>query len=714
VGGGGSKAHESFTVAPSATATLVPEAEPDPSSNDVSVAEPATGDEVVADGSVASQEEAKAALASLGVADGADIQSQEPEPEEIGLEGHVDDDVALPADPPQPGAAAALGWDDAVTPVPTDPAPGDICGTPLLVGGADLDDSLATLVSYNSPGGPREVLMATVTEEAEAKLYEALALSEEKLVPVAVDKEVAGRLPLDEQHQLFEQMETVVKSVNHHLSAGDAIPAHTVANYDKLVGALGDLENDPDVTDSDKAMVAHYLAGTQAIAERMVPGYATPYTEGGKVPKLEPYETTGMVTVTEYVPAPAEGVPEGLLPAQLRKASRIGAVVGADGSTSWNGSARSPASGKEYVVDLGDGYSAVYRPYVAADSSSPAFSQRGALEVIAPQGAGHGPELVTRLGQLNLVNRPMSVAEGEWSYLNRNIEAQGLAKKAAVSQAVAQADGLEDATQELLVAERAHEAIGMDHAQLVRFAKELRLEAEAKVLPEKVRLVRDGVAQALGMANGDALAASAGYDPTPRASGGWLVWDRFDVSADRAKVKAAFGARGLHHRVTNQNILEVLTNGGVLACTERRRSMGIKAGKGMSEGPDMGTGGAKSVFLRVSGKPSSGSGQSLHWDDPTELLRRADWYAYNSDHFGSINPDSSHSTKGITRDPAKLAGFSGSSNEVMFKHGIDLLGAEAPSRISCGSSVVRTQVLALLASRGITHLRGKPVSEVVK
>jgi hypothetical protein len=731
VGGGGSKTHESFVVSPSVTA-------PPPEAGvttgyEVWVKLPDSDKEILAEGPFATYQEAELTAAALGLSSIAVVHETEVQEPSGGGGDLLDDETPADQAPPEapPGlegfeadpavpagelvdvaAAAGAAWDDVLTPVPTEPTPGAICGTPLLVGGADLDDSLATLVSYNSAGGPREVLMATVTEEAEAKLYEALALSEEKLVPVSVDKEVAGRLPLDETHQLFEQMETVVKSTNHHLKAGDGVPAHTVANYDKLVASLSELEADPATTEADKAMVAHYLAGAEAIGERLEPGYATPYAEGGKVPKLGPYETTGTVTVTEYVPAPAEGVPEGLLPAQLRSASRIGSVVAADGSTSWNGSSRSAAKGKEYAVDLGDGYSAVYRPYVASDSSSPDFSQRGSLEVVAPQGAGHGPELVRRLGQLNLVNRPMSAAEGEWSYLTRNIEAQGLAKQTAVSQALGQADGLEDATQELLVAERAHEAIGMDHAQLVGFAKQLRLEAEAKALPEKVRLVREGVAQSLGMANGDALAASPGYDPTPRASGGWLVWDRFDVAADRPKVKAAFGERGLNHRVTNQNLLEVLTNGGVLACTERRRIMGVKPGKGMSEGGDMNSGGAKSVFLRV-GTKASGGGQSLHWDDPTQLLRRSDWYAYNSDHFGSLNPTSGHSTSGMTRDPAKVASFGGGGNEVMFKNGIDLLGSEAPSRIKCGSSAERTKVLTLLATRGITHLGGKPVADVV-
>ena len=316
-----------------------------------------------------------------------------------------------------------------------------------------------------------------------------------------------------------------------------------------------------------------------------------------------------------------------------------------------------------------------------------------------------------RLGQLNLVNRPMSLSEGEWSYLRRNVEAQGLGKHPAVAKALAEADGLEDATQELLVAERAHEAIGMDHHALVGFAKSLRLEAEAKALPEKVRLVRDAVAKAKGFADGTALAASAGYDPTPRTSGGWLVWDRFDVAADAGAVRAKFGGKGLYHHVTNNNLVEILTNGGVLASTERRRVMGIKAGKGMSEGSDMGSGGASSVFLRVHSKPSSGP--TLFWSDPTKLLRRSDWYAYGSDHFGSLNPQSGHSTSGMTRDPATVAGYSG-SNEVMFRHGVDLLGAEAPTLIRCKSAAERTSVLKLLGQRGITTLGGKPIEEVVQ
>lgn len=47
---------------------------------------------------------------------------------------------------------------------PTAPA-GDVNGVALLVGGGDLEDSLATLVAYQDPGeAVREVLHATVAE----------------------------------------------------------------------------------------------------------------------------------------------------------------------------------------------------------------------------------------------------------------------------------------------------------------------------------------------------------------------------------------------------------------------------------------------------------------------------------------------------------------------------------------------------------------------
>ena len=57
----------------------------------------------------------------------------------------------------------------------------------------------------------------------------------------------------------------------------------------------------------------------------------------------------------------------------------------------------------------------------------------------------------------------------------------------------------------------------------------------------------------------------------------------------------------------------------------------------------------------------------------------------------SLNPESGHTTSGQTRNPTTLAGFHG-SNEVMFRHGIDLLGAEAPTLIKCSSAQERSSI----------------------
>jgi hypothetical protein len=61
-------------------------------------------------------------------------------------------------------------------------------------------------------------------------------------------------------------------------------------------------------------MLEHYTAGAALIAERLQPGVAGPYDEGGKVPKLSPHEVAHVVSVTEHVPAPATEAVEGLLP----------------------------------------------------------------------------------------------------------------------------------------------------------------------------------------------------------------------------------------------------------------------------------------------------------------------------------------------------------------------------------------------------------------
>jgi hypothetical protein len=181
------------------------------------------------------------------------------------------------------------------------------------------------LLSYSAPGGPREVLFATVTEATEAKLIEALGVSDQKMIPAQVQQGVTGRLPLDEQQQLHEQVSKAAKSVNHKLKQGIEIPQQTIGYYQTAKSAIQAVLDDPASSSDEKAMGAYYAAQLNTIADRI--RGAPPYDEGGKIPVTQPYLHTGMATVTKYVPAPVDDPESGQFPAALRTASRIKASI---------------------------------------------------------------------------------------------------------------------------------------------------------------------------------------------------------------------------------------------------------------------------------------------------------------------------------------------------------------------------------------------------
>ncbi|GAB1646816.1 hypothetical protein [Krasilnikovia sp. MM14-A1259] len=724
MGTGGKSSHQSYAVAPTAAPA------PDTSTMTATATTDATTDATTTTATAAAAGPLPPQVSDfldelMGAID--TVMGHEPVTEpavatETAAAADAPADVAIEP-PPEPPASAEATPPEAVEdpeptpardapllPVPDEVPVGLATGVPALVGGADLVDSAATVIAYDGPDGPREVLLATVDEAAEAKLLEALADGSTEMVATQVQQEVNGRLPVDEQQQLHEQVAKAAKSVNHRLKNGDAIPEHVLGYLTAAEQAVAAVQNDPGATADEKAMAAHYGQHLAAIRDRVDGTVSAGYTEGGKIPMVEPYLHTGLATVTTMVPVPGQAN-DGLA-ITSRQATRINASIDpATGTASWDGTARSKAGGTEYAIDLGDGYQAVYRPYAANDPKHTDYSLRGKLEVIAPPGTGHAAELVDRLGQLHLVNRPMTAGEGEWSYLQANITAQGLATNPAVAGALADSAQLQDLVLQELYYSHAHEAVGKSDTELAAMARGLQLEAAARVLPKKVTAVRDAVAQATGHADGAALAASAGYDPTPQRSGGWLTWSRFDVGADPKAVAQAFKGKKLVHRLGGGGLTQMLST-GVLASTERRATMGTATGIGMSEAADKKSGGANSVFLRVSGKAPSG-GPALVWDDPHVLIRRADWYGYNGDHFGAINPANSNYSGSLTRDPMKVATFGASNNEVMFREGIDLLGAEAPSRIVCSGAGERAQILKLLTDRGITELRGRPIDQVV-
>ncbi|MEV4147722.1 hypothetical protein AB0J40_28920 [Amycolatopsis sp. NPDC049691] len=161
-----------------------------------------------------------------------------------------------------------------VTPIPLTPDVGHAYGEPVLVGGADLIASTATLVSYHSAAGPRTVLHARVDEDAEAKLLDALTISP-GMVPTQVEQQVTGRLPVDKQHNLAEKIITAAKSVNHHiangtLTADQGPPATTAKKIDAAEAALQGVGDA--ATPVEKAMLDHYLAQLQAVKDAVATG----------------------------------------------------------------------------------------------------------------------------------------------------------------------------------------------------------------------------------------------------------------------------------------------------------------------------------------------------------------------------------------------------------------------------------------------------------
>lgn len=599
-----------------------------------------------------------------------------------------------------------------VTPIPLTPDVGHAYGEPVLVGGSDLLASTATLVSYVSDQGPRTVLHARVDEDAEAKLLDALNISPE-MVPTQVEQQVTGRLPLDEQHSVAEKIITAAKSVNHHIANGTLIaesgtPGTTAAKIAAAESALGGLAEDlGDASPVEQAMRDHYVAQLHAV--QLAASCGTPLDH------VQPFLHEGTALVTVMVPALPSEAFVGAAVAVLRDATRIKPTLDdATGQASWGGARSTGVLGKEYGIDLGEGYQAVYRPYGLNDPATTEYSLRGRLEVIAPAGEGHGPDVVRRLGQLNLANRPMTRDEGEYSYLAANVTAQSLGAHAEVAAARVTGEHLEDMVRQEIFHERAHQAVGMSDLQLAKFAKDIQLEAHTRALPAKVRVLRDAVAKATGHTDGAALAASPGYDPAPRRSAGWLAWTRFDVGNATDKLKATVAGRSLTHSTSFTGLKAMLAT-GVLASTERRATMGTSTGVGKSEDVDKLTGGASSVFLRMRQSSSLENKPTLVWDQPQRLLARADYYGANADTFGVINPAKAgqYANAPLTRDPFRIAKFANASNEVMFADGIDLLGAEGPSRILCKNTVQHDEITALLHTKGVTTIAGKPIEEVV-
>ena len=700
MGAGASKAHEANTINPSST--YLPPTSIDTSSIETETAASiGTGSiDTVVDVAVAGQ---KWETSSIDTA-----------PDDVpAIDDTVIDDVAVidevtqvegpleegpPADVAVPAAVLGLdeGWsgEDVLAPLPDALLITDEVAASVLVSGADFENANISLVAFDSSAGQVEVLYGWVHPDAEAKILDAI-IDENGLVEVTEPAMVMGQLDADIENNIHGELVTAVKSVKHHSAAGSPIPEHTHKRLADLAGLRETLPISDD--GAVAAMWAHYGPALDA-------SIATAAGSGdvAAIGMVTKFETEHEGTITKLVPVKDLGPGAPDLVATVKPASRPSVVSASSGRLLLGD--RLPQGGNEYEIDLGAGFVARYRPHNDKAVGSSAGMQ-GLLEIQAPPGAGRQGELVGRLAQLNLNNKPLTAGEAEYTYLLRNAWAQGVEHTPAVRDAIDAGHDLASSYAEMLASERAHETVCMDQSEMIGWAKRIRIEADTAATPMRTAIVRDALAKQLGYASGADMAATPGYNPMPTREGPTHVWSRFDVNSSTLDPK--WGTRKLVHQVTGKNLAPMLTSGGgVLTATEHRQFMG-HTGVGMSEAADAGTGGSRAVFLRVKPTDTYNSGQWLEWNQPGALLTRSDWYGYNGDKFGNFQSSAQ------TRNPNQLVNHTAHNNEVMFRDGIDLFGPHGPDRIHLGSKQAATAVIAELKASGRTHIRNQPLSEVI-
>lgn len=571
-------------------------------------------------------------------------------------------------------------------------------GVGVLLGG-DLEDMHATLVVYKDTqaGEDRPVLWAKVLAEAEPKIMAAIARAQ-GVVHRTVAKRVrrTGRAPWDTQHQVAERLVQYAKSVNHHVGDGTPIPSHTLDGIKDLRAVL-DAVDPSALTPSETAALEGYKQDLEQVAQAAEKREKTPRKDYG--PRTCEYVQT--VDETVAVPAGADG-----MTAVERPGSRLEPHSGANRPI-WCGDRRSETASREFAIDFDDdGWSAVYHP--SDPKYKVPFSRRGTLELHMPPGADPAA-IPDHLARLNLNGAPATRAEAEIVYLSRCAWAMGLDRTREWQAAKAAADALAHRRAAEIVWEKALS----DAAGAVGRA----MQAAARdTAPARAKLLRRAVERTLGMPEGGLLAHPR-YRPEPvwdpaRGEGGAYRWERFDV--DPEEVGRAAAERGLviGHKVaggssTRAAQIKRVLETGVLAAQETRLAMGVAAPGAMSPLEDQQTGGAAYVFCRVC-EPGYAT---FEWD-PAALLRRSDWFYRPGDHFGAVNPADPRGRAPRVTDPLKAL-HPAHGNEIVFKGGIGIYGPYAPTRIRVGDPFAREDLLAWCKERGITHIGGRPVEQVI-
>jgi len=157
---------------------------------------------------------------------------------------------------------------------------------------------------------------------------------------------------------------------------------------------------------------------------------------------------------------------------------------------------------------------------------------------------------------------------------------------------------------------------------------------------------------------------------------------------------------------------QIIQAGGLLSSHERyRRGLLIH---GSSTGIDFTTGGADSVFTKIINEDTAKIEnlpliKSLIVFDPS-LLDRTDWYTYDSDRYGSTNPDVFNDRLNPEELLNKINQLKCPGNEQMFRCGISIDKFKA---IVCPYEDEAIKIRNYLYEVGITEINGQSVDDMI-
>jgi len=532
----------------------------------------------------------------------------------------------------------------------------------------DVEDQNALVFVETVGGKPRTVVKMKIRPEAEAKLLKNLALTSGDRLAVGV----GDTLPQD---NYYETILGGVKTVNHHVAQGDtAYNQEKLASIEKLIPELQRLakSSDRDVA----AMAKQYLADAERVLEcargnKKFPGQFAQYRKQFKDEPDQKKPPEGITARKTKVAVPLRELKDGQIRVVEERAS-TGEVFG-----------RSMKEGVQYEIDLGDGITASYRPWVDANY----YAQQGEFELrfAGEPDPKRFEQVMERLERMGINATIATPQDAELLYLH---------KQAYVLKV--------DTSAEYQKMQRELDARGA--------SKEERIAAMRRFWEKRL-----GVPDITKLPGYDPLGEHQGKWDDPKKRAGWRCQMRFDISDE--DLEREMPGHAVYHHLTDDSDLpkfidELLGSNGTMVSTIEKMRAGIRPG-GMSPVEDMATGGAGYFFTRIRKLPGERGGS----DEPglyfkKRLLRRMDAITYSGDKYGRVTGDTVRKNRRSSiADWKELASRKG-SDETIFKHSVTFL--DNIEVVAVRTSAQRTQVIEAFRKHGITRLPdGRKVEDIV-